>query len=177
MREHNRVTTELSKIQPDWDDEQLYQEARLSTFSLEMPEQDILLYRRIVVAELQHITYNEWLPIVLGMKYMQVMKMQLQLKQALNFSQQKFSMEPTEQGFIDSYNPQVTEAYKKSNGNEVFQVNPTITNTFSTAAMRFGHSLIAGVIKSFNIFGSEVSFVHFTVLTNSHFSCRPSQCH
>ena len=111
MREHNRVTTELSKIQPDWDDEQLYQEARLSTFSLELPEQDILLYRRIVVAELQHITYNEWLPIVLGMKYMQVMKMQLQLKQALNFSQQKFSMEPTEQGFIDSYNPQVTEAY------------------------------------------------------------------
>ena len=108
---------------------------------------------------------------------MQVMKMQLQLKQALNFSQQKFSMEPTEQGFIDSYNPQVTEAYKKSNGNEVFQVNPTITNTFSTAAMRFGHSLIAGVIKSFNIFGSEVSLILFTVLTNSCFSCRPSQCH
>jgi len=113
MREHNRVATELSKIQPGWDDEQLYQEAR-----------------RVVVAELQHITYNEWLPIVLGMKYMQ-----------------KFSMEPTEQGFIDSYNP---------------QVNPTITNTFSTAAMRFGHSLIAGVIKSFNIFGSETKSVPLT---------------
>jgi len=113
MREHNRVATELSKIQPDWDDEKLYQEAR-----------------RVVVAELQHITYNEWLLIVLGMKYMQ-----------------KFSMEPTEQGFIDSYNP---------------EVNPTITNTFSTAAMRFGHSLIAGVIKSFNIFGSETKSVPLT---------------
>ena len=67
-------------------------------------------------------------------------------------------MEPTEQGFIDSYNPQVTDSYIiYSKG--VFQVNPTITNTFSTAAFRFGHSLIAGVIKSFNIFGSEVRFV------------------
>ena len=67
-------------------------------------------------------------------------------------------MEPTEQGFIDSYNPQVTE--NPIERKYVFQVNPTITNTFSTAAMRFGHSLIAGVIKSYNLFGSEVGFVY-----------------
>ena len=28
MREHNKVARELSQIQPDWDDEILYQEAR-----------------------------------------------------------------------------------------------------------------------------------------------------
>lgn len=70
-------------------------------------------------------------------------------------------MEPTEQGFIDSYNPQVTE--NPIERKYVFQVNPTITNTFSTAAMRFGHSLIAGVIKSYNLFGSEVGFVLYRV--------------
>ena len=49
MREHNRVATELLRLHPQWSDEQLFQEAR-----------------RIVVGEIQHITYNEWLPIILG---------------------------------------------------------------------------------------------------------------
>ena len=33
---------------------------------------------------------------------------------SLNFCLQKFSMEPTEQGFIDSYNPQVNNPWKES---------------------------------------------------------------
>jgi len=113
MREHNRLADQLVQQRPDWSDETLYQEAR-----------------RIVIAQMQHITYNEWLPIVLGMKYMD-----------------KWSIGPKESGFSNIYSK---------------DVNPAITNAFATAAFRFGHSLIAGVIESYNIFGTKVKSVPLT---------------
>lgn len=49
IREHNWHVDRLAVINPTWSGEQLYQRAR-----------------NIVIAEIQHITFNEWLPKVVG---------------------------------------------------------------------------------------------------------------
>lgn len=55
VRLHNLLANELSAINPDWTDHIIFHEAR-----------------RIVVAILQHITYAEYLPILLGKKAINV---------------------------------------------------------------------------------------------------------
>ena len=87
MREHNRLADEISSRDPSLTDEQIYQRAR-----------------RMVISELQAITYNEFLPALLGFNA------------------------------IDDYS-----GYKPN-------VDPTITNEFSTAAYRLGHSLVSSQI-------------------------------
>lgn len=80
VRKHNQVAKRLKEINPNWDEEMLYQTAR-----------------KIIGAIFQHIIFTEWLPHIVKL--------------------------PKYRGYNS-------------------HLNPTIINSFATAAFRFGHSLI-----------------------------------
>lgn len=98
LRQHNNFAAALAALNPQWNDEVIYQEAR-----------------RIIIAILQHITYNEFLPAILGRRGMEA-----------------YGLTPQTVGYSSSYDD---------------SVNPAITNEFSAAAFRMGHSLIQGAIR------------------------------
>ncbi|XP_076312870.1 heme peroxidase 2-like [Tachypleus tridentatus] len=73
IREHNRIARELRRMNPCWNDERLFQEAR-----------------RIVIAEIQMITYNEFLRLVVGPSYYN-----------------NFLLRTLQNGFYTAYNPNI----------------------------------------------------------------------
>ena len=58
-REHNRLVEQLARLNSHWDDGQLYNAAR-----------------KIVIAQMQHITFREYLPLVLGKDALEKHKIQ-----------------------------------------------------------------------------------------------------
>lgn len=94
MREHNRIALKLKTINPFWDGDKVFQEAR-----------------KIVGAEIQYITYTQWLPLILGPEGTELL------------------------GEYKEYNP---------------NVNPSVSNVFATAALRFGHSMINPILHRYD---------------------------
>lgn len=101
VREHNQVAEQLAQDNPQWSDEKIYQEAR-----------------NWVVAEMQSITVNEFLPALLGADAM-----------------------PEYQG------------YDKN-------VSADMSNAFSAAAFRLGHTMLSPTLLRLDENGNEIAQGH-----------------
>ncbi|XP_030371156.1 chorion peroxidase [Scaptodrosophila lebanonensis] len=99
-RHHNYLARNLNALNPDWDDEHIYQEAR-----------------KILAAQLAHIAYNEFLPVLLGRDLA---------------AAKGLLPDINEDSFSDTYDA---------------DVDPTIANCFAAAAFRFAHTLLPGLFN------------------------------
>ncbi|XP_061391455.1 peroxidase [Musca vetustissima] len=97
LREHNRIAGELAKLNPHFDDRTLFQEAR-----------------KINIAQYQHISYYEWLPIFLG---------------AENMLKNRLIYKVPEKAPVNDFDP---------------SIDPSVINSHATAAFRYFHSQIEG---------------------------------
>lgn len=116
MREHNRVARKLSALNPTWSDESIFQEAR-----------------RIVIAELQHITYNEFLPNLLS-SYIKSTTYYMNNRRTISLGAStitKNGLAPLATGYFTNYSTVSTGP---------------VSNEFSTTAFRMGHSLVQGSV-------------------------------
>ncbi|CAI2355902.1 unnamed protein product [Caenorhabditis sp. 36 PRJEB53466] len=93
IKEHNRLAAKVKTAQPSWNDEQIYQ-----------------FVRRIMVAQWQHIVYNEYLPKLLTDKYLT-----------------DFNLKPLQPGSgpFTGYNT---------------SMDASLSGEFAASAFRFGHS-------------------------------------
>lgn len=85
--EHNRIASELVEINPHWSDEKLYQESR-----------------RIIGAMIQHITFREFLPLVLGKPVCEL-----------------FDLVVLNNGYFKGYDPRVNPTVANSFGASAFR--------------------------------------------------------
>ncbi|XP_075973144.1 salivary peroxidase/catechol oxidase-like [Anticarsia gemmatalis] len=103
MRQHNRMAQELAHLNPHWSDEKIYQETR-----------------KIVGAMIQHITYREFLPIVLGNEVIHRFELELQKK-----------------GYYKGYNPKINPSPASSFGSAAFRFGHSLVQSSMVRFDRF----------------------------------------
>ncbi|KAI4458407.1 oxidase/peroxidase [Holotrichia oblita] len=136
-REHNRVAEALAHVNPHWDDETLFQEAR-----------------RINIAEVQHITYNEFLPILLGKDVMQ-----------------KFGLLLQKEGYWDGYdhsvNPNVIDAFAAAAYRFGHSLLPTAVERWSKAHKFIASKRLSDLIRRpYDLYRAGVLDEYFMGLMN-----------
>ena len=104
VREHNRLADEIASGQPELSGEEIFQRAQL-----------------LVIAQMQVITYREFLPALLGPNAL-----------------------PPYRGYDDG-------------------VNAGISNLFSSASYRFGHSTLSPTILRLDAQGAEIAEGHLAL--------------
>lgn len=109
LREHNRIAGHLSQLNPHWDDETLYQETR-----------------RIIGAIVQHITFNEFLPVTIGRKAMASYGLDLMTK-----------------GFYKGYDPKVNPGIRTAFQAAAFRfghsILPDVTERYDKYHQKIGN--------------------------------------
>lgn len=111
LRSHNIFATNLAKVNPNWSDERLFQEAR-----------------RLNIAIYQHITYEEYLPLIFGPT----------LNSFYNINSDGYDT-------YSKYDYNSKSQHYKKNLYTIYEpkTDPTTWNDYATAACRYGHSLIS----------------------------------
>jgi peroxidase len=118
LRLHNSIATRLARINPNWPDDALFEETR-----------------RIVGALLQHFTYNEFLPPILGHKIMT-----------------RFGLLPLRRGYFSGYDPNVNPAIFSAFSTAAFRFHSMVT--FAFASHRFTFSDVSLPDLCFQCFGA-----------------------
>lgn len=96
LRFHNRLTRQLAHLNQHWSDERLYHETR-----------------KIISAVIQHITYREYLPVLLGKDVMTM-----------------FELDLLEDGFYRNYRPNLNPAIANSFATAAYRFGHSMVQAF-----------------------------------------------
>ncbi|CAG0890251.1 unnamed protein product [Darwinula stevensoni] len=116
-RYHNILAEVLTRVNPHWDDETAYQETR-----------------HIMAAIVQHITYNEFLPMVLGKEVME-----------------KYDLVLEEDGYFDGYDPKINPSASDAFITSAFRFGhsllPSTIERWSTTHKYIGSQRLNGMLR------------------------------